>query len=75
LHQFEIQWVDEEVEVVHRDTSAYVATADVSVGGVRDDIKCLTGVDLTDVELLSYTKDGFVPAVLKPIDNRLNHFI
>ncbi|RLM78655.1 uncharacterized protein C2845_PM12G13800 [Panicum miliaceum] len=75
LHQFEIQWVDEEVEVVHRVTSAYVATADVSVGGVRDDIKCLTGVDLTDVEILSYTKDGFIPAVLKPIDNRLNHFI
>ena len=29
LHQFLIQWVGDDIEVVHTDTSAYIALADV----------------------------------------------
>jgi hypothetical protein len=28
LHQFLIQWIDDEIEVVHADASAYIALAD-----------------------------------------------
>jgi hypothetical protein len=31
LHQFLIQWIDDEVEVVHADVSSYIALADVMV--------------------------------------------
>jgi hypothetical protein len=31
LHQFLIQWIDDEVEVVHADASAYIALADMMV--------------------------------------------
>jgi hypothetical protein len=31
LHQFLIQWADDEIEVVHADTSAYIALADTTV--------------------------------------------
>jgi hypothetical protein len=31
LHQFLIQWIDDEVEVVHVDTSAYIALANATV--------------------------------------------
>jgi hypothetical protein len=30
LHQFLIQWIDDEVEVVHADVSAYIALTDVT---------------------------------------------
>jgi hypothetical protein len=39
LHQMLIQWVDDEVEVVHGDNSACVAIADSHSIGVHDDIK------------------------------------
>jgi hypothetical protein len=32
LHQFLIQWIDNEVEVVHVDTSAYIALANTIAG-------------------------------------------
>jgi hypothetical protein len=32
LHQFLIQWIDNEIEVVHVDASTYIALADVTVG-------------------------------------------
>jgi hypothetical protein len=31
LHQFLIQWIDDEIEVVHVDVSAYIALADATV--------------------------------------------
>lgn len=43
--------------------------------GVHDDVKCLSGLDLSDYQFISCTKNGFVPAVIKPIENRLNHFV
>jgi hypothetical protein len=36
----------------------------------------LPGLDLSDYELLiSCTKDGLVPAVLKPVENQLTHLM
>ena len=59
--------------MVHGDTSSFIATVDSNSVGAHDNIKCLSGLDLSDYELISCTKDGFVPATLKSMDNRLNH--
>ena len=75
LHQFLIQWVDDDVEIVHSDASACVALADSPFIGANDDVRCLSGLDLSDYQFISCTKNGFVPAVIKPIENRLNHFM
>ena len=75
LHQLLIQWIGDEVEIVHGDTSSFIATADSNSVSANDNIKCLSGLDLSDYDLISYTKDGFVSAVLKPMDNRLNHLM
>ena len=61
--------------MVHGDTSSFIATADSNTVGVHDDIKCLSILDLSDYELISCTKDGFVPTVLKSIENRLNYLL
>ena len=71
LHQILIQWIGDEIEVVHGDTSSFIATADSNTLGVQYDIKCLSGLDLSDFELISCTKDGFMPATLKPMENQL----
>jgi hypothetical protein len=60
LHQFLIQWVGKDIEVVHADTSACVAMADSSIW-THEDVKCLSGLDLSDYDFLSVSKDGFVP--------------
>jgi len=72
LHQFLIQWVGDDVEVVHVDSSAYVATADAPSLGGHDGIACLFGHDLSDFWFIRVTKEGFVPVSLKPIGNWLN---
>ena len=72
LHQFLIQWIGDEVEVVHGDTSSFNGTADSELIGAHDHIKCLLGLDLTDYDLISCTKESFVSAVLKPMENRLH---
>ena len=61
--------------MVHGDISSFVALADSDSIGAHDNVKCLLGVDLSDYDLISYTKDGFVSVVLKPMDNRLNYLI
>jgi hypothetical protein len=75
LHLMLIQWVNDEVEVVHGDNSACVAVADSHSIGVHDDVKCLSGLDLSDYEFVSCSNNGFIPAIIKPFDNRLNHFM
>jgi hypothetical protein len=75
LHQMLIQWVDDEVEVVHGDNSACVAIADSHSIDVHDDVKCLSGLNLSNYEFISCSNNGFIPAVIKPFDNRLNHFM
>ena len=75
LHQLLIQWISNKIEVVHGDTSSFVALADSDSIGAHDNVKCLSGVDLSDYDLISCTKDGFVSAILKPINNRLKHLM
>ena len=72
LHQFLIQWIGDEIEEVHGDASSFIATADSEFVGAHDNIKCLLGLDLTDYELIICTNEGFVSAVLKPMENRLH---
>ena len=43
LHQFLIQWISDEIKVVHGDASSFVATADSEFVGAHDNIKCLSG--------------------------------
>jgi hypothetical protein len=75
LHQFFVQWIGDEVEVVHGDTSSFVALADSDSISAHDNAKCLSGVDLFNYDLISCTKDGFVSTILKPMDNWLNHLM
>jgi hypothetical protein len=72
LHQFLIQWVGDDTEVFHADTSTCVAMADSSIWAYED-VKCLSGLDLPDYDFHSVYKDGFVPIHVNPVENRLNH--
>ena len=45
LHQFLIQWIGDEFEVVHGDTSSFIGAADSELIGAHDHIKCLSGLD------------------------------
>jgi hypothetical protein len=72
LHQILIQWVGDDVEVVHADTLACVAMANPSIW-THEDVKCLLGLDLLDYNFLGVSKDGFVPIHVKPMENQLNH--
>ena len=75
MNQFLIQWISDEIEVVHGDISSFIATANLTSIGIYDNIKCLSGMDLSDYKLVSCTKDDFIPAVLKPMENQLNYLI
>jgi hypothetical protein len=66
LHQFLIQWIGDEVEVVHTDASAYIALADMTVDWQHGSIQCLSGKDLTGYDFLSIFKDGFVLVSMQP---------
>jgi hypothetical protein len=57
LHQFLIQWLSDDIEVVHANTSARVAMADSSIW-TYEDVKCLSGLDLSNYNFLSVSKDG-----------------
>ena len=57
---------------MHSDTSSFIGAADSELIGAHDHIKCLSGLDLTDYDLISCTKEGFVSAVLKPMENWLH---
>jgi hypothetical protein len=67
LHQFLIQWVGDEVEIVHVDASACVAVADSSTMDNHENLKCLTGLNFSNLKLIDSTKDGFATIVIKPI--------
>ena len=68
MHQFLIQWVDDEVEVIHADNSACVALAEASVDWQHPNATCLTGRDLSEFDFLSATKNGFIPVSLKRLN-------
>jgi hypothetical protein len=66
LHQLLIQWIDDEIEVVHADTSAYIASVDATVDWQHESTHCLSGNDLLGYDFLSVTKDGFVHVSVHP---------
>jgi hypothetical protein len=71
LHQFIIQWINDEIEVVHADTSAFIALADAAVDWQLGSTQYLSGRDLTGI-----SKEGFVPVSVKPTSEaRLGHVV
>jgi hypothetical protein len=66
LHQFLIQWIDDKVEVIHVDASAYIALADATTDWQYGSTQCLSGKDLTDYNFFSISKDGFVVVYVQP---------
>jgi hypothetical protein len=66
LHQFLIQWINDEIEVVHVDVSAYIALDDAMVYWQHGSAQCLSEKDLTGYDFLSISKDGFLPVSMKP---------
>jgi hypothetical protein len=50
--------VDDEMEVIHADSSAKVAMTDTPLLEDQDGIACLSSHDLFDFQFISVTKDG-----------------
>jgi hypothetical protein len=65
LHQFLIQWINDEIKVVHVDASAYIALADTMADWQHGCAQCLSGKDLIGYDFLSVCKEGFVPMSVK----------
>jgi hypothetical protein len=66
LHQFLIQLINDEIEVVHIDTLAYIALANATADWQHGSAQCLLGKGLLGYGFLSITKDGFVPVSVQP---------
>jgi hypothetical protein len=76
LHQFLIQWIDDETKVVHTYASAYIALADATAEWQHGDAQCLSGKDLTSYDFLSVSKEGFVSVSIKPaFEARLGNIV
>jgi hypothetical protein len=67
LHQFLIQWIDNEIEVVHVDASTYITLADAMADWQHGSAQCLLRKDLTGYVFLSVSMEGFVPVSLKSV--------
>jgi hypothetical protein len=67
LHQFLIQWIDNEIEVVHVDASTYITLADTTADWQHGSAQCLSEKDLTGYVFLSISMEGFVPVSLKSV--------
>jgi hypothetical protein len=65
LHQFLIQWIEDEIEVVHVDASAYIALANATTDWQHGGVQCLSGRDLIAYDFLSVSMEGFVPVSIK----------
>jgi hypothetical protein len=66
LHQFLIQWIDDEIKVVHVDLSAYITLADATADWQHGSAQCISGKDLIGYDFLIVSKDGFVLMSVKP---------
>jgi hypothetical protein len=76
LHQCLIQWIDDEIEVVHAYVSAYIVLADATANWRHGSIQCLSGRDLTGYDFLSVSKEGFMPVSVKPaFEARLGNIV
>jgi hypothetical protein len=60
LRQFLIQWIDDEIEVVCGDVSAYIALAHATADWQHGSTQGLSGKHLTSYDFLSISMDGFV---------------
>jgi hypothetical protein len=60
FHQFLIQWIDDEIEVVQAYALDYIALADAMADWQHGNTRCLSGNDLTGYDFLSVSKDGFM---------------
>jgi hypothetical protein len=60
LHQFLLQWIDDEIEVVHAHASTYIALADAITDLQNGSAQCLSMKDLLGYDFVSTMKDGFV---------------
>jgi hypothetical protein len=65
LLQFLIQWIDDEIDVVHADASANIALADAMADWQHGNARCFSGRDLIGYDFLSISKEGFVPISVK----------
>jgi hypothetical protein len=66
LHPFWIQWIKDEIKMVHADTSNYVALADIVVDWQYGSVWGLLGKDFLGYDFLSISTDGFVPVSVQP---------
>jgi hypothetical protein len=66
LHQFLIQWINDEIEVVCADTSAYIALVNATADWQHGSIQCLSGKDLTGYDFFSIFNEGFIPVSVEP---------
>jgi hypothetical protein len=65
LHQFIIQWIDDENEVVHANASAYIALVDTTTDWLQGSTQCQSGKNLIGYDFLSISNEGFVPVSIK----------
>jgi hypothetical protein len=66
LYQFLIQWINDEILMVHADVSAYITLANATADWKHGSAQCLSRKDLTGYDFLSVYKEGFVPVSVKP---------
>jgi hypothetical protein len=76
LHQFIIQWINDEVEVVQVDGSVYIALVDATADWQHESAQCLSGKDITSYDFLSVSKKGLVSVSIKlAFEARLNNVV
>jgi hypothetical protein len=63
------QWVGDEIEIIHADSSVYIAMVDAHVLWTYETTKCLAGVDFLDYQFISVYREGFTPVILEPMEN------
>jgi hypothetical protein len=59
LHQTLVQWVGDEIETIHADSSTCVAMVDVPIFWTYDTTKCLIRVDFLDYKFINVCREGF----------------
>jgi hypothetical protein len=65
LHQFLIQWIGDDVEVVDVGASAYIALADATTDWQHASTRCLSRKDLIGYDFPSISKEAFMPVSVK----------
>jgi hypothetical protein len=65
LHQLLIQWIDDEIEIVHVNVSAYITLVDATTDWQHGSTQCLSEKDLTGYYFLSVSKNAFMPVYVQ----------